>query len=238
MNHKMPVVKRILCLANSKKMSGRCVAGREVLAKSPGPWIRPVSERASHEVSEDERQYDDGSDPRVLDIIDVPLIRHQPHACQTENWLLDPNYYWTRIRQVGWGELRSYIESPPTLWTNGRSTFNGSNDEILCPEADELPGSLYLIHVASLEIRVLAPGAAFNNPKRRVLADFWYRGVHYAFWVTDPVIERIYKARSDGTYQVGESCLCVSLGEPFRKGEEEFRYKLVAAVIQREGTRP
>lgn len=88
----MPIVKRILCLANSKKMSGRCVAGREVLANGPGPWIRPISARPSEEVSEDERQYEDGSDPCVLDVIDIPLIRRQPHACQTENWLLDPNY--------------------------------------------------------------------------------------------------------------------------------------------------
>jgi hypothetical protein len=234
----MPIVKRILCLANSKKMSGRCVAGREVLANGPGPWIRPISARPSEEVSEDERQYQNGSDPRVLDVMDIPLIGHQPHACQTENWLLDPNSYWERVQQVGWDELKDYVENPPTLWTNGRSTINGSNDEIPRADADALPRSLYLIHVASLELRVFAPGAAYRKPKRRVLADFWYRGVRYAFWVTDPVIERDYKARNDGTYQVGESCLCVSLGEPFRKGEDEFRYKLVAAVIQREGTRP
>lgn len=234
----MPIIKQILCLANSKKNSGRCVAGREVLANAPGPWIRPVSDRSSEEVSEDEREYQDGSDPRVLDVIDIPLIRHQPHACQTENWLLDPNYYWARSRQAGWAELRNYIENPPTLWTNGRSTINGLNDEILRTDADTLPRSLYLIHVASLELRVFAPGVAYNNPKRRVLAYFRYQGVRYAFWVTDPVIEKDYKSRNDGTYQVGESCLCVSLGEPFRKGEEEFRYKLVAAVIQREGAQP
>lgn len=91
---------------------------------------------------------------------------------------------------------------------------------------------------ASLDLRVFAPSAAYNNPRRRVLADFRYRGVRYAFWVTDPVIEREYKVRDDDTYQAGESCLGVSLGEPFHKGEEEFRYKLVAAVIQREGARP
>lgn len=37
------VVKRILCLANSRKLSGRCVAGREIANPRLGPWVRPVS---------------------------------------------------------------------------------------------------------------------------------------------------------------------------------------------------
>lgn len=235
----MSIVKRILCLANSKKMSGRCVAGREVLDTGLGSWIRPVSARHTEEVSEDERQCQDGSDPQVLDIIDVPLIQHQPHACQTENWLLDPGYYWTKTRQVGWAELQSYVETPLALWTNASSTYNGKNDEILQVDADRLPTSLVLIHVPSLDLKVFAPGASFGNPKLRVLADFQYRGVSYAFWVTDPVIERDYKAQGDGTYTLGECCLCISLGEPFQKQNgESCRYKLVATIIQRKCVRP
>lgn len=235
----MPIVKRILCLANSKKLSGRCVAGREVLDAGPGSWIRPVSTRPTEEVSEDERQYRDGNDPRVLDIVDVPLIRHKPHACQTENWLLDPEYYWTKVGQVGWTELQRYVENPATLWTNTRSTFNGSHDEMLQSDGDALPNSLVLIRVSTLELRVFAPGAAFGNSNRRVLATFRHRGVQYALWATDPLIERDYKARADGTYTVGECCLCVSIGEPMQKQSgESCRYKLVAAVIQREGMRP
>jgi len=235
----MSTTKRILCLANSKKMSGRCVAGREVLNAGPGPWIRPVSARQAEEVSEDERQYQDGSDPQVLDIIDVPLIRHQPHACQTENWLLDPGYYWAKVRQVGWAELQGYIENPPTLWTNISSTYHGTNDEIPQSVADVLPTSLVLIHVANLVLKVFAPGAAFGNSKRRVMAEFQHRGVPYALWVTDPIIERTYKTQADGTYALDESCLCISLGEPFQKQSGEwFRYKLVATIIQRNSAQP
>ena len=46
----MPTMKRILCLANSKKLSGRCVAGREVLDSGPGSWNRPVSARVPSQV--------------------------------------------------------------------------------------------------------------------------------------------------------------------------------------------
>jgi hypothetical protein len=162
------------------------------------------------------------------------LIRHQPHACQTENWLLDADYYWSKVRAVGWAELQHYLENPATLWVNRRETYSGTNDEILRTEADVLPNSLFLIRVPYLELKVFAPGVDFGNPKRRVQADFRHRGVRYALWVTDPVIERHYKARDDGTYQVGECCLCVSLGEPMQKQNGDWcRYKLVAAVIQR-----
>lgn len=230
----MPTTKRIVCLANSRKMSGRCVAGREVRPLGPGTWIRPVSTRPNEEVSEYERQYENGSEPRVLDIVDVPVTRHHPHACQTENWILDPDYYWTFFDRIDWVELQRYVESPPTLWTNGNSTKHGTNDAIFLARANALPNSLVLIHVATLELRVFAPGAAYGNEKRRVQASFSYRGISYALWITDPVIELEYLAQRNGTYEGGEGCLCVSLGEPF----QSCRYKLVAAVVLREGIQP
>lgn len=229
----MPTTKKILCLANSKKESGRCIAGREVLGSGAGPWIRPVSSREHQEVSENERQYEDGSDPKILDVFNVPLIKHHPHACQTENWLLDEKLYWTKVGQIGWEELQPYVENPETLWINGSSTIHGENDEMDRAAADMLPRSLYLVRTAKVDLRVLAPGAAYGNPKRRVLGTFEHRGTTYAFWVTDPVIEREYKAKDDGDYKLGECCLCVSLGEPFSKKGVEYRYKLIAAIIQK-----
>ncbi len=69
-------IKRILCLANSRKTSGRCIAGREITETGAGAWIRPVSGRGSGEISEEDRRYADGRTAQVLDLISLrPVLR-------------------------------------------------------------------------------------------------------------------------------------------------------------------
>ncbi len=81
---------KIVCLANSRKPpSGRCIAGKLWDAGKAGVWLRPVSARASHEVSEAERRYPDGHLARLLDIVTVPLIQAKPFHFQHENHVLD-----------------------------------------------------------------------------------------------------------------------------------------------------
>jgi hypothetical protein len=58
--------KTILCLANSRKMSGRCIAGKEFDNGRLGAWLRPISARATEELSDDDRNYEDGEDPRTI----------------------------------------------------------------------------------------------------------------------------------------------------------------------------
>lgn len=223
----MPEVKRIVCLANSRKHSGRCVAGKEWSAGGPGPWIRPVSNRPTQEVSEEERRYQDGTDPRLLDIMDVPLLSAAPSSYQAENWVLDPKNSWARVGTFGIADLADLVDRPTILWLNGSSTFAGLNDRVPQGSAEKLGESLYLLKINSATIKVFAPGANFGNPKRRVQMRFQHKTVEYWLWVTDPTIERSYLARNDGEYQVGESYVTVSLGE----AHEGYCYKLVAAVI-------
>ena len=231
----MQGVKRIVCLANSRTLYGRCIAGREWLDGRPGPWIRPVGARERGEISEYERQYEDGSDPRVLDIIDVPVLAPKPSGYQTENWLLDPEYYWTRAGRLSWFDLPTLTDPAAPLWCDGDSTWDGLNDRVMLERAGSLGSSLRLIHVADLELSVLRPGEAFGNRKRRVQGQFTHAGTTYRLWVTDPEIERTYLARLDGDYRIGECFLTVSLGEPYQGA----CHKLIAAIITEEpGSRP
>jgi hypothetical protein len=222
--------KRIVCLANSRKLSGRCIAGRVFDGRRAGEWVRPVSARPKEEVSEEERQYEDGSDPRVLDVIEVPLLEPKPKHYQQENWLLDPNEYWKRIERLDWNGLLALSENPERLWINESSTSNGLNDQISFETAKTLKSSLVLIHVKALQLRVFRPGLDYGNPKLRVQGQFEHRGERYWLWVTDPGVERTYKARGEGEYAFGECCLTISLGDE----HEGNCYKLIAAIIPKE----
>lgn len=227
----MPTVKRIVCLANSRKLNGRCIAGKELSGDRPVGWIRPVSAREHEEVSEYERQYEDGSDPRVLDLMDVPLLDPRPKGYQQENWLLNPEEYWLKAGRATWNDLPSLADPVAPLWIDGHSTYNGMNDKIPLSLADTLDHSLRLIRVERLMLSVFKPGEAFGNLKRRVQGGFQHAGTRYRLWITDPGYERAYLAKPDGDYQIGESFLTISLGEPYN----DACYKLIAAIIERRG---
>lgn len=228
------IYKRIVLLANSRKHAGRCLAGREKDGQLTKGWIRPVSARLGEELSEKERELDDGSDPQVLDVVDVPLLHGKPHACQTENWLIDDTYYWTKVGVLNWQEAILLAESPARLWINNDSTYSGLNDQILQGAAAGLTTSICMIRVDHVEIHVLVPGANWGNPKKRVQARFSFNGCDYWLWVTDPRIEREYLAGPVRVEQLGECLLTVSLSEPHEKSPGVFyHYKLVAALLVR-----
>ncbi len=221
------IVKHFICLANSRKLHGRCAAGIELGHGTRGSWIRPVSSREHQEVSEIERQYMDGSDPQLLDTLAVAFLRHEPRDFQTENWLIDPERYWLKTGRLSKEALAEFTVSEPTLWINGHHSHSGLNDKVPLAEAVALRTSLRLVAVRALRLVVGSPGAAFGNPKRRVQGRFALADLPYACRVTDPTYERDYLAQPDGEYSVGPCYLTVSLGEPL----EGNCFKLIAAII-------
>ena len=227
----MSMAKRIVCLANSRKHSGRCIAGKEVISGAYGRWIRPVSVRQSAEISEEERRYQNGSSPQVMEVIDIPMIAAAHQLYQVENFVIDSSCYWAKRGEVVWGDLRPLLDKPISLWTNGDSTYHGSNDRMKLDVAAKHDYSLVLINPTELTVHVVTEGAGFSNPRRRVRAGFRYQGVYYGLIVTDPVAERAFLAKDDGANPLTSAYLCISLGEAYSDG---FCYKLVATVISKD----
>jgi hypothetical protein len=223
----MKLVKRFVCLANSRKLSGRCVAGKEVTSQGVGEWIRPVSGRLGEEISEYDSRCNDGSNISVLDVIDVPMLQAQPQSYQRENWRIDPSLRWRRHGRIAMDQLPQLIDPIAPLWTNGFKTYHGLNDKVPIEQANSLSSSLRLIYTEKLSLLVHTPGKEFGDHTIRVQGRFKLANVHYWLRVTDLAFENAYMSKPQERYELGEAFLTVSLSAPFKGAS----YKLIAAIF-------
>jgi len=220
----------ILVLANSRKTSGRCIAGRSIENGAIGEWIRPVSNRPAGELSEDERRFEDGKDPSVLDIVSIPMAAAGQHPYQPENHIIDDRYYWRFVRRASAAELHAALDNARSpLWGHqyAASSTSGLNDRVDANAASQFRYSLGLIQVQDLKIRVSVEGARFGDNKRKIRGLFTYHRCGYHLMITDPTIERHYFSGPNGIFDVGSAILCVSLGDAY----SGHAYKLIAAVL-------
>lgn len=225
----MPYEKTIICFANSRRPPhGRCVAGKEVANGDYGDWIRPVNARATEEISEEEQRYEDGTDPKVLDIIRILFLEPRPTIYQTENHVIDDQDYWEKVDQAGWDDAVEALDQVlGPLWQNVGSTRHGLNDEIPENIACQFSSSLCLIRPDEIEVHVEREGGDFGPPRRRVRASFVLNGIRYKLVVTDPVVERRYLAQPNGSHLIEDAILCISLSGLFHG----YAFKLVATMI-------
>ena len=219
----------IICLANSKKPGGRCVAGKTIQNSRFGGWVRPISTRPGGELSHLDRQFSDGVEPALLDVISIDMLSKASHAYQPENLTINEREYWRHVRRATFKEALAAVDpQQPDLWgTSFDSSYSGTNDRVPVANAASFNYSLRLVKIDDLRIEVSAEGASFGNMKRRLRGHFTYSRQRYAFSITDPLVEAQYLAGQDGSFKVGNALLCASLGEP-HKG---YAYKLIASVI-------
>lgn len=224
----MPCVKRIVCLANSYKTGGTCVAGKEVLTDGYGGWIRPVSARPTAEVSVSESRYENYESPKLLDIIDVPLLSPAPQHHQTENHIIDGVQRWVKVGEFPWNALEQLRDHPASLWINSDRTTTGAFNCISPAEASTLHDSLVLIRPVDFKIEV-GSNTWEGRTKRTYRGNFGYNDIYYSLSLTDPVACNAFAAREEGEYPLNEVYICVSLTEAFAK--DGRCHKLVAGVF-------
>jgi hypothetical protein len=226
--------KKIVCLAKSTKTGGRCIAGREVLEKGYGGWIRPVSDRLTAEVSAAEYRYERGGYCQLLDIVEIPFLRAEPRQHQTENHVIDAQSFWVKGGTASWDDLALLIEQPPSLWLNGYHTKPGLNDCISETRTPSLNSSLLLIAPKDFTVHVGIEHPDTPWAKQGVRGDFKYRRTDYSLRITDPVVDRHFRSKGNGNYRLNDVYICVSLTEPY---EDHRCHKLVAAIFSKQPLR-
>ena len=229
------VKKRIVCLANSRmRRNGyKCIAGKDIAS---GDWIRPVVNKSEAGLSWDERRYEDGSDPKVLDVIEVPLLGSHPHGCHhSENWLLASKARLTCREKFGWSDLANRVDDPEELW-GGEGVYG---DRVEVDRIGKYSHSLYLIKLQGMMLMV---------SWGKVRGEFSYHNNNYDLVVTDPEVENCIKkpgskdlntlepwqrilvenGKLHDKYSIGECYVTVSLtANPYK----DHYYKLIAAII-------
>ena len=113
---------RFICLANSKKLTGRCVAG---LRLDSDEWIRPVS-RAEGALLRRHYVLDDGKEAAPLDVIEVHVSQHRPKPYQPENWVLEDKQ-WKLIERLNPGEAYTLLSR---VLVPGPQLFGNTSDRV------------------------------------------------------------------------------------------------------------
>lgn len=204
----MPVFE-IICLANSRKHGGKCVAGLRTDGKG---WVRPA--RQDGPLSRRDCILEDGSEVEVLDVIKIDLISPKPELHQPENWLIGKKP-WKLVSRpaspVHQAILWSYIQSGATLFGNKADSIHIKSFEKIPPEA-----SLTLVTLDKVEWTITENIMG----RRQTRAVFKLGGTNYDLVVTDPKWENYLKGFSEGNYSsksIGlkpkqEFLLTISLG--------------------------
>jgi len=218
----------IICLANSYKLRGRCVAGLRADGKG---WIRPVSELAGGTLGATHYTCEGGSAVRPMDLVEIDIAGGQPLKHQRENVLLTPSR-WRLLERPAPIEYADII-GPASV--SAGPLLGGTGDRRNLADFPQGAYASSLALVAPTDTEWEKTTTSSNNPQLR--CHFQVGKNKYNLAVTDPAwIPRfaqfdhgIHRADEIGVDADQRLLLCVSMGEPIPATGD--CYRLVAAVI-------
>lgn len=210
----------VLCLANSRKLGGKCVAGIDLATKK---WIRPVN-AGGGALSGSDIRFSDSLIPKPLDIVKIPILRPEPLYYQPENWVINHEYYWSKIGNADISNLKEYLDDDRYILFN---EYDALDADVISRKP--INKSLVLIRVNPVIFR-----KTFNTSGRpQIRAIFNYKDNNYNLVVTDTEWESIFLKRDGQYWDMGDYpferdfYFIIGLGEVFRR----YHYKLVVTVI-------
>ena len=209
---------RIVCLANSYKHNGRCIAGINEI----GRWVRPVSSSKKRAIDKTTRLIN-GNEPQILDVLEIPLHNYGPiDGCQPENKLLKDGQ-WKKISRVRPIDLLKYCEDDSVILHNNLDYVRAGCFRMIPSYGWK---SLQLIHNEDVGFE------RDENNKDKWRANFINsKGTALSLRVTDPVIcERLERGED-----ISKDCLLtVSMAIGWSPDRQIARrcYKFVAGVVE------
>lgn len=211
---------RFVCLANSLKEGGRCLAGIE-LDNSNNPkvenghpkWIRPICKSLHGEIFTPFVAH-----LNLLDVVEIDVTGYpEKKSYQSENAFFNVN----TIRVAG-----RFSDDNLNRLCDNRSIIFGNRGKAVSAEAiTNLNYSLMLIKTN--QFQVIKRTYNDNQAKLQLRLAFSYNGNRYDFPVTDPLFLHYYQTNPDFINSSNEAYLCLSVGIAW----QDWHYKLVAAVI-------
>lgn len=209
---------QLICLANSRKRSGRCIAGIE---PATGQWIRPISRLDSGQLPISATIVD-GQSLQLLDIVDMPLA-DTGKGYESENRLTVAGR-WKRKGGVNLAEIMPYCE-PEILHWEPDDRRNAVPYSYLLSLPPSQRRTLQLIETHNFQVWQSDQGKWRGiipvSDGSKIIAN-----------ITDPV----FCTKLDSGYAVNPHCLLIiSLSQPWNKPESKDElqcYRLIAGVIE------
>lgn len=210
----------VLCLANSFKHGGGCVAGIRLDTEA---WVRPVTDTGDGTLPNPQCWLDNGRQAAPLDVVQMDLERPAPRRHQPENWIVGSGQ-WTLIGTHAVGSAMGMLER---VRLRDGALFGTETDRVADSSiaSQGVTSSLELIRVEGFTLH--AAQSPFDG-KTKVRGTFRHGGVSYDLSVTDKVVLP-REAQTLGTRSSDSDWyLTVSLAEPFHGN----CFKVIAAAIE------
>lgn len=217
---------KLIVLANSHKLGGRCLAGIDV---ATGTWVRPISSETHGELDANRCLINENGrlrSVRCLDVIEIPIGGPVSTPGQPENRRLLVGA-WSFIVSL---DRQDAVDALDSLALEDDSTDLLFNKE---GEVDYLEATNGLVLKSLTLVKVSSPSFYLRlrhgiSPQLR--AKFLFANIEYDLPVTDDREWTNYAREEPDRFSSGIWYFTISLGEPYR----EKMWKLIAGGMSKD----